>query len=242
MKPTHIRPTFSGVVALLAVLMLVTGGTAYAAKQITGKQIKNNTVTTKDIKTDTLKAVDIAANGVGASELAANSVSSADIVDATITSGDVADGSLTGTDVADNSIESADVAPLDGDLDIIDNTITTFDIATDAIDSDEVVDFGLTNQDVGVLFAQIAADGTVDGSSGGVTVTVLGTGVKEVDFGRNISSCAFTATQGEAGVGGAGGAILGVTDRAGNAEAVFVTTRDAANATTNTAFQLVVVC
>jgi hypothetical protein len=141
---------------------------------------------------------------------------------------------ITGAMIVDGS--------LNGDAEIADNTITTFDIATDAIDSDEVLDFGLSNQDVGVLFAQVEADATIDNSSGGVTGSRLGTGTYEIDFGRDISSCAFTATQGEAGIGGAAGAIMGVTDRAGNSEAVFVTARTDANVLADRAFQLIVVC
>jgi hypothetical protein len=131
---------------------------------------------------------------------------------------------------------------LNGDAEIADNTITTFDIATDAIDSDEVLDFGLSNQDIGVLFAQVNADASIANSSGGVSGIHTGTGVYEVDFGRDISNCAFVATQGEAGVGGAGGAILGVTDRAGNPNGIFATTRTDANVLADRAFQLVVVC
>ena len=115
-------------------------------------------------------------------------------------------------------------------------------IAPNAVGTAEIADFSLANEDVGVLFAQVNADGTVANSSGGVTATRLGLGTYEVDFGRDISSCAFLSTQGEAGVGGAGGAITGVTDRSGNAEAVFATVRTDANALVDRAFQLVVVC
>ena len=156
-----------------------------------------------------------------------NSVTSASVLDDTAPGGGLA---------------TEDIKPLHGDNDIIDNTISTFDIATDAIDSDEVLDFGLSNQDIGVLFAQVNGDGTIAGSSGGVTSTKIGTGTYEVDYGRDVSGCAFVTTQGEAGVGGAGGAITGNTDRSGNAEATFTTTRDAAGALIDTAFQQIAIC
>jgi hypothetical protein len=111
-----------------------------------------------------------------------------------------------------------------------------------AVGSNEVADFGLSNQDVGVEFAQINADGTVANSSGGVTTVHIATGTYEVDFGHDISTCAFVMTQGEASPGGASGAITGATDRSGNAEAVFATVRTNANALVDRAFQLVVVC
>ena len=214
------------------VTVLLTSGVAYAANEWTGANIVDGSLTNADLASETITS----------GKILNATIISADIKDGVVTSADVKNASLTGTDVLDNSIGSADVAPLDGDADIIDNTITTFDIATNAIDSDEVLDFGLTNEDVGVLFAQVNSDGSIFNSSGGVTGLSLGTGTYQVDFGRDISQCGFTATQGEGGIGGAGGAIMGVTDRSGNANAVFATTRDAAGALVNTAFQIVVVC
>jgi len=118
------------------------------------------------------------------------------------------------------------------------------EIADNTIDSGEVIDFGLSNQDIGVLFAQVSDTGAVSNSSGNVTVIddPVGPGTSTVDFGRNVSGCAAVVTQGEAGSGGAPGAITGVSDRSGNAEAFFVTTRNNANVLVNTAYQMMVVC
>jgi hypothetical protein len=92
------------------------------------------------------------------------------------------------------------------------------------------------------LFAQVNPDATLAHSSGGVTTADLGVGPYEVDFGRNISACAYVVTQGEAGLGGAAGGITGATDRAGNAEAAYITMRTHENALVDRAFQLVAVC
>ena len=91
-------------------------------------------------------------------------------------------------------------------------------------------------------FAQVNADGTLANSSGGVTSSKIGAGTYEVDFGHTISACAYVVTQGEAGIGGAGGAITGVTDRAGNTQATFTTTRNDAGELADRAFQEIVVC
>jgi hypothetical protein len=216
------RVTYANVTSTLALFLALTTGTVYAANEWTGANIRNGTITSVDIKDGTL--------------------TTADIKNATVTGTDVHDGSISGTDVVDNSITSADVAPLNGDLDIADNTITTFDLADNSVDQDEVLDFGLTNEDVGVLFAQIADDGTVSSSSGGVTSQRLGLGQYNVDFGRNVSACAFVATQGEAGAGGAPGAVLGATDRSGVVTAAYVTARSDAGAFVDRAFTIVVVC
>src|SRR5262249_28362125 len=90
---------------------------------------------------------------------------------------------------------------------------------------------------VGVLAAQINSNGAVFSGTAGTTATHLGLGTYEVTFARNVASCTFVATQGEGGVGGAGGAILGVTDRSGNPNAVFATTRDDAGSLADRAFQ-----
>lgn len=258
MKSTRKHLTYANVMSTISVFLLLGGGAAIAAGKLAKnsvgtKQLKKNAVTAEKVKDGSLLGADFAAGQIpagakgatgatgaqgatgptgatgatGAAVVGANSVTSASVLDDTQPGG---------------GLNSEDINQLNGDADIIDNTITTFDIATNAIDSDEVLDFGLSNEDVGVLFAQVNADGTIAGSSGGVTSFSLGTGTYEVDYGRDVSNCAFVTTQGEASIGGAGGAITGNTDRSGNAEATFTTTRDAAGSLVNTAFQQIVVC
>jgi hypothetical protein len=52
------RPSLAVVIAVLA-LFVALGGPSYAAKMVTGKQIKNNSVTGKDIKNRSLTAADL---------------------------------------------------------------------------------------------------------------------------------------------------------------------------------------
>ena len=217
------RLTFANVMSTFAVFMVLCTGTAYAAATITGADIVDRSVGQIDIATNSLGTNVIKTNGVKSVDIRDGEVASIDILDETIVAGDLAANSVGFSEIQTDGVQASE-------------------IADNSIDSGEVVDFTLTNQDVGVLFAQINADGTVANSSGGVAGTRIGAGTYEVDFGRTISSCAYVVTQGEAGIGGAGGAITGATDRAGNVEAAFVTTRTDANALADRAFQLVVVC
>jgi hypothetical protein len=76
-------------VGIVVLLVAATRGTAYAAKKITGKDIKNSSITGKDIKN--------------------KSLTGSDIKDSSLTGSDVKDSSLTGNDVKNGSLTAADV-------------------------------------------------------------------------------------------------------------------------------------
>ena len=199
---------------------------------VTGDQIAAGAVTSQHVADETLTGDDVKNGEIGEGDLRSGAVTGEKIAAGEVKSEHVANGTITGADIKNGTL---------GDAQVQDNSLTTFDLGENSVDSDEVLDFGLTNEDIGVLFAQVAGNGTLSSSSGGVTSLRLGLGQYEVDFGRNISSAAFIATQGEAGSGGASGAIIGVADRSGNNEAVFVSVRDADGNLVDRAFQLVVV-
>lgn len=75
-----------------------------------------------------------------------------------------------------------------------------------------------------------------------VTVARIAAGRYSVDFGRNITACAYTGTLGDVGTGVAGPGQIDVASRAGNAEAVFVRTSNSAGTDTDIDFHLTVVC
>jgi hypothetical protein len=206
--------------------------------------IRNSSIVSNDINDGGVASVDILDGTIASADVADGSLSSADILDGTIASSDVADGALTSADILDETLGQADLANSSvGSSEIATDAVGPTEIADDSIDAGEIVDFGLTNQDVGVLFAQVSAVGVLDNSSGGgVVVTKLaGAGQYEVDFNRNIASCAFTATIGPSGGGSAAGQV-NVADRAGNSEAVFVDTNGVTGTAVNLPFQLIVVC
>ena len=222
-KAARSRITYANVTATLALVVALTTGTAYAAA----------TITSADIVNGTIAQADVAANSLGTRVIKDGGVKTQDLRDGAVTSADVLDQSIDDVDLATDSVTGDETAP---------SSVGTEEIATNGVGSAEVIDFGLSNQDIGVLFAQVAADGTVDNSSGGVSSTRLGAGQYAVDFDRNISSCAFQATIGPSGAGSALGSI-NVADRAVSVEAVFVGTHDAlTGALADRPFHLVVVC
>lgn len=156
----------------------------------------------------------VAATLITSAQIKDNTIRTVDVRNNTLKSADVKDGSLTGTDVGNGKLTGADIA-----------------------------DGSLSNSDVGVLFAQVNANATVANSSGGVTaLQPFGAGTYEIDFGRDISDCAFVGTVGEAGAGGTSGVVDTATDRLGNPEAVYLQTSNVAGGVVNKPFQLVVVC
>jgi hypothetical protein len=162
----------------------------------------------------------VLAGGTGA--VAGSLVTSAKIKNNTIASIDVKNNALTGTDIKNSTL---------GGVDIADSSLGAADVK----------DFALTNQDVGVLFASVESTGVLENSSGNVSALRGGPGAYVVDFHRNVTKCAFTATVGSTGVGPLTGAAI-VGDKDSNPNGVFVRTQDSAGVDTDRDFHLLVVC
>jgi hypothetical protein len=148
--------------------------------------------------------------------------------------GAVAGGLVTSARIKNNTIQSVDVK---------NNALTGTDIKNESIGGADVQNYSLTNQDINVFYASVEPDGTLAASSGGVTSTRSGTGLYAVRFGgRNISTCAWTATPTTpSGIFPPEGAI-GTADLLGKPDGVFLSTRNNANTATDVGFHLVVVC
>jgi hypothetical protein len=108
-------PTPSGLVIGAVAVLIVTAGTATAAKLITGADIKDGSVASADLKN----------NNVASADLKDGTVSSADLKNNNIASGDIKDGTVSSADLKNNSVASADIA---------DGTIGTQDISAAAIE------------------------------------------------------------------------------------------------------------
>lgn len=85
------RNTFANVCSILALMIAVSGGTAYAVNEWTGENIVDGSLT----------AADLAAKSVRRSELAANAVDSAKIADDQVTGADVQESTLAQVPSAD---------------------------------------------------------------------------------------------------------------------------------------------
>ena len=82
---------------------------------------------------------------------------------------------------------------------IKDHTIKNVDIASSAVDSRVVKDKSIVSADLApkarAAWAHINADGRLARSSGGVTSASLGVdGQYSINFGRDVSKCAYVAT------------------------------------------------
>jgi hypothetical protein len=110
---------------------------------------------------------------------------------------------------------------------IKDHTIKNVDVASDAVDSRVVKNKSIVSADLApkarTTWAHVNAAGTLARSSGGATSASLGVdGQYSVNFGRDVSKCAYVATI-DYSSGGYEGEIS-VAPREGNANAVFAQT------------------
>jgi hypothetical protein len=149
--------------------------------------------------------------------------------------GAIAAGQVTGAQIKDKSITHRDVAS---------NTLKSRNLKSGSVKGKDIKDGSLTNQDISVYFAVLTDEGIVVRQSGGVTgqrLTGEGPGRYAVDFGIDITSCAYVAGVGNATFGAAEGqAGTGLLN--GTVDTVRVNTTNSAGDTTNKPFHLTVVC
>ena len=98
------------VLAVVALVVGVSSG-AVAAKLITGKDIKDNTVTSADIKNGTLVTKDLKQNGVNGNRLQKGTVNGAKIQGGTIAGAKLQPGSVGTGKIADGAVTANKIAP-----------------------------------------------------------------------------------------------------------------------------------
>jgi hypothetical protein len=146
---THLRAQWMGALALLLVLA---GGTAYAANTVFSGDIVNGEVKTVDLANravtmaklalDSVDSDTVADDSLGSRDLRNNAaVQSPDVRNESLSGVDIAPESLTGADIADGSVGSGDVAneSLWG-ADIQDNSLNGVDIQNESLTGNDVVE------------------------------------------------------------------------------------------------------
>ncbi len=138
----QIRQQYLGFIALC---LVVSGGTAYAANEFTGENIVDGTLTGADVGDQTLNTADYGIGSVWGSRIKDEGVISSHLVDGSVTRDDVADNSLTGGDILTQSITAGDIFP---------NTLTRDEIASGGVDSaelDDDLDDTITTNDIAYI-------------------------------------------------------------------------------------------
>ena len=92
------------------------------------------------------------------------------------------------------------------------------------------------------LWAVVAADGGLSRKTAATGSSKLGTGEYEVVFGSDVTACAYNVTLGSTDTTEAPAGEAGASQRAGNAKAVAVVTRDSNGAKADKPFHLTVNC
>lgn len=92
------------------------------------------------------------------------------------------------------------------------------------------------------LWAVVAADGALSRKNSATGSSKLGTGEYEVAFGGDVTACAYNVTLGSTDATEAPAGEAGASQRAGNAKAVAVVTRDSNGVKADRPFHLTVNC
>jgi hypothetical protein len=97
----HLRQQWMGALALLLVL---SGGVAYAANTVGSSDIIDESILSQDLKNSQVASVDLKNNAVQGVDVRGNTLTGGDIQDNSLTGQDIANPSLSGEDVLDDSL------------------------------------------------------------------------------------------------------------------------------------------
>ncbi len=106
-----VRPrSIYDVMALIACVGVVAGGTAYAANTIGSSDVVDESLLSQDIKNGEVKATELAGAAVTNSKLATNAVGSGKVVDESLAALDLGPDSVGTSEVAGSALTGADVS------------------------------------------------------------------------------------------------------------------------------------
>jgi hypothetical protein len=191
--------------ALLALILVVAGGTAYAAglakDSVKSKQIKNDQVKSVDVKDQGLTGTDIADGSVGSPEIADGSVASAEILDGAVGSPEIGNDAVTADELANDAVIGQKIATgVIGGGKLSPGAVSRNKIEDGAIDASKVEDGTLGGADVadgsiGAADLNPSSVGSVLSKAG---VLTIGSGPHDVlavpNFGTLSLDCQGTTT------------------------------------------------
>jgi hypothetical protein len=111
MQRVRNKLTYANVVASLALFLVLSGATAYAASHLApnsvgAKQLKSSAVTTSKLKRNTVTATKLRLGSVTATKIEKGAVTGAKIGDGAVTGAKIGDGAVTGAKIKDGAISA----------------------------------------------------------------------------------------------------------------------------------------
>jgi hypothetical protein len=104
-RPRHEYISTAALVVALLALVASLGGGSYAAKLLTGKDIKDNSVTGQDIKNNTVTSKNIKNRSVTGDDIKKSSIEGTHVKDSSLTGSELKDGSVGSADLAAGTLE-----------------------------------------------------------------------------------------------------------------------------------------
>ena len=143
------RATFANICSFLALSMVLSMGTAYAAGTVRSKDIVNGQVKTVDLGANAVTSAKIQDGEVSLGDVGASAIDSSKLVDASVGAADLASGSVGSDEILTDAVGATEIADntIDGG-EIVDGSMTATDLATGSVASSELVDGSVTGTDI----------------------------------------------------------------------------------------------
>jgi hypothetical protein len=103
------RCTYANLMSTLAVVLVIGGGTAYAANTVFSSDIVDGEVKTPDLGSNAVTTIKIKAGGVTNPDLAADAADGSKVLDDSLTSADLAPASVGSSELAANAVDGSSV-------------------------------------------------------------------------------------------------------------------------------------
>jgi hypothetical protein len=143
MNGTGKRPrlTYANVVSTLALLLLLTGGTAYGATQVIrrnsvgSENVKDGSLTSADLRDGAaVTGADVVDGSLGGADLGPGTVGGAQIADGSIGAAKIAAGSVTGAQLGKGAVAAEDLLPgsVSG-ANVLDDSVQGADVGKDTV-------------------------------------------------------------------------------------------------------------